>query len=110
MMTKILFLLANIAFIYSQFDELRDCNSIFANLNALLYINIVFSLIFMAIKSFGKATLDKIGDIVTCLFIVQIIVFCIYYFWLYTKLVIPFIILLGSIMIAINIDEYRARK
>lgn len=110
MMTKILFVLTNIIFIYSQSSEIKDANSLFFNAYALIYINIAFMLMLTAINDLSSKLKLAVQTCLEYLFLVHIFLFSGWYLYIYSDVIIPFIVLLVFILLALNFDEYRKSK
>lgn len=111
MTTKILYLLTVLAFTYSQYTELKDVNSIFINLYAYLYINIIFVMALLAsnneIKK-AKAFLERCLDY---MFFAQIILFLAWFLAMYPQILLPCVIVFILILVALAADEWiKSRK
>lgn len=110
MMTKILYLLTILAFTYSQYTELKDVNSIFINLYAYLYINIIFTMALVASNNEHKKVKNILERALDYMFFGQILLFLAWFLVTYPTLIFPCAITFGLILVALFVDEWRKSK
>jgi len=110
MTTKILYLLTVIAFAYSQRTELKDVNSIFLNLYAYLYINIIFVMALAASNNEIKKARAFLERCLDYMFFAQILLFLAWFLATYPLLIFPCAIVFSLILVALFIDEWRKSR